>query len=128
MYLLLYLLFILVTEVLLYFALVTEVLFCLILITEVLFYLILVTEVWVVTSFGLFGYGLDSIHLNISSGFKISNLCFHWISWVSYWVPTRSRWGPIGPKVNLDGSSLVNCWPQRPLWQNPLLFATILYI
>ena len=44
MYLLLYLLLILVTEVLLYFILVTEVLFYLILVTEVLFYLNLVTE------------------------------------------------------------------------------------
>ena len=77
MYLLLYLLLILVTEVLLCFILVTEVLFYLLLVTEVLFYLNLVTEGgWECHIFGLFGYGLDLIHLNISSDFQNSKSVF----------------------------------------------------
>ena len=68
----------------------------LILVTEVLFYLILVTEVWIVTFVGLFGYGLDSIHLNISSDFQNSKsvfpLDFLGVLLGSYKVPLGSDW------------------------------------
>ena len=96
-YLLLYLLLILVTEVLLCFILVTEVLFYLLLVTEVLFYLNLVTEG---------GEGMPHFwSLRIRTGFDSSQYQFRFskfqicVSIAFLGCPVGSLQGPVGVRL-----------------------------